>query len=141
MLEHFSTCTLSQNKNTSPRITDRTNYTDSESRVHKDTRAQKLELKKQNRLCLNTHNCAWNFAHNLWKDLRTRHGQGHWASPVQSSTQATHSQKVNNLPRPDRCPQLGRLLFQQDRAALYSKLCRSTSSAHQTHCSCPSSSM
>ena len=46
-------------------------HKDSESRVHKDTRSQKLELKKQNRLCLNTHICAWNFAHNLWKDLRT----------------------------------------------------------------------
>ena len=39
--------------------------------MHKDTRSQKLELKKQSRLCLNTHICAWNFAHNLWKDLRT----------------------------------------------------------------------
>ena len=29
-------------------------HKDSESRVHKDTRSQKLELKKQNRLCLNT---------------------------------------------------------------------------------------
>ena len=46
-------------------------HEDSESRVHQDTRSQKLELKKQNRLCLNTHICAWNFAHNLWKDLRT----------------------------------------------------------------------
>ena len=39
-----------------------------------------------------------------------------------------------------RCPRLGRLIFQQDRAALYSKLHRSTSSAHQTHCSCLGSS-
>ena len=63
---------LSQNKNTSPRVTDRTNYTKTASRACTKTRDhKKLELKKQNKLCLNTHICAWNFAHNLWKDLRT----------------------------------------------------------------------
>ena len=63
---------LSQNKNTSPQVTDRTNYTKTTSRACTKTRAhKKLELKKQNKLCLNTHICAWNFAHNLWKDLRT----------------------------------------------------------------------
>ena len=63
---------LSQNKNTSSQVTDRTNYTKTTSRACTKTRAhKKLELKKQNKLCLNTHICAWNFAHNLWKDLRT----------------------------------------------------------------------
>ena len=49
--------------------------------------------------------------------------------------QATHSRGVNTPPRPGRCPRLGRLFFQQDRASLYSRLFRSTSSANQTHCS------